>query len=124
MACLHIKNYSKFKDYIHPNIKHAINHYKKGYYYILPTYHGCCLKNRNGIRKRVDYKRVFRCILPTQNPFWKRTKSKYEQLFFSNTRYNTNYHIGTLAIIKGNYYYNYKTKKYQHWKEVSKRVDF
>ena len=30
MACIHIKNYSEFKYYIHPNIKHTINHYKKG----------------------------------------------------------------------------------------------
>ena len=45
MACIHINNYSKFKEYIHPNIKHDIDHYKKGHYYILPTYHGCGLKN-------------------------------------------------------------------------------
>ena len=124
MACIHIKHYSKFKDYIHPNIKHTINHCKKCYCYVLPTYHGCGLKNRNGIRKRVDYKRGFQCILPTQNPLWRRTKNKYKQFYFYNTRYKTNYHLGALAIIKGNYYYNYKTKKYQHWKEVSKRVDF
>ena len=124
MACIHIKNYSRFKDYIHPNIKHTINPYKKGYYYILPTYHGCGLKNRNGIRKRVDYKRGFQCILPTQNPLWRRTKNKYKQFHFYNTRYKTNYHLGALAIIKGNYYYNYTTIKYQHWKEVSKRVHF
>ena len=124
MACIHIKNYSRFKDYIHPNIKHTINPYKKGCYYILPTYHGCGLKNRNGIRKRVDYKRGFQCILPTQNTFWRRTKNKYKQFCFYNTRYKTNYHLGALAIIKGNYYYNYTTKKYQHRKEVSKRVHF
>ena len=29
MACIHVKDYSKFKDYIHLNIKHNINHYKK-----------------------------------------------------------------------------------------------
>ena len=124
MACIHIKNYSKFKDYIHPNTKHTINHYKNSYYYILPTYHCCGLKNRNGIRKRVDHKRGFQCILPMQILFWRRTKSKFKQFYFYNTRYKTNYILGPLAIIKGNYYYNYKTKKYQHWKEVSKRVDF
>ena len=69
MACILMKNYSKFKDYIHPNIKQTINHYKKVYYYILPTYHGYGLKNRTGIGKRVDYKTGFQYILPTQNPF-------------------------------------------------------
>ena len=63
-------------------------------------------------------------MLPTQNPFWRRTKNKYRQFYFYNKRYKTSYHLGALVIIKGNYYYNYKTKKYQHWKEVSKRVDF
>ena len=72
MAYIHIKDYSKLKDYIHPNIKHTINHYKKVHYYILPTYHGCGLRNRSGIRKRVDYKRGIQCILPTQNPFDKK----------------------------------------------------
>ena len=72
MAYIHIKDYSKLKDYIHPNIKHTINHYKKVYYYILPTYHGCGLRNRSSIRKRVDYKRGIQCILPTQNPFDKK----------------------------------------------------
>ena len=102
MACIHIKDYSKFKDYIHPNIKHTNNHYKKGYY-ILPTYHGCGLRNRNGVRKRVDYKRGFQCILPTQKPFWRRTNSKYKQFYIYNTRYKTNYHLGALAIIKESY---------------------
>ena len=124
MACIHIKNYSKFKDYIHPNIKHTINHYKKGYYYILPSYHGFGLNNRKGIRKRVDSKRGFQCILPTQNHFWRKTKSKYKQFYFYNTTYKVNYRLGALAIIKGNYYYDYKIKKYQHWKDVSKRVYF
>ena len=123
IPCIHIKNYSTFKDFIHPNIKHNIDHYKKGYY-ILPTYHGCGFRNKNGIRKRIDYKRGYQCILPTQNPFRRRAKKKYKQFYFYNTRYNTNYHLGALAFIKGNYYHNYKTKKYHHWKEVSKRVDF
>ena len=94
MACIHIKHYSKFKDYIHPNIKHTINHCKKCYCYVLPTYHGCGLKNRNGIRKRVDYKRGFQCILPTQNPFWRRTKTKYKQFYFYNTRLKNQWSIG------------------------------
>ena len=80
MACLHIKNYSKFKDYIHPNIKHTINHYKKGYYN-LPTYHGCGLKNRNYNRKRVDYKRVKKVITNAKS-FMEKNKKQVQTISF------------------------------------------
>ena len=80
MACIHIKNYSKFKDYIHPNIKHTINHYKKGYYN-LPTYHGCGLKNRNYNRKRVDYKRVKKVITNAKS-FMEKNKKQVQTISF------------------------------------------
>ena len=56
--------------------------------------------------------------------FLEKNKNKKKQFYFYNAGYKTNYYLGTLALIKGNYYYNYKTKKYQHWKEVSKRINF
>ena len=31
MACIHIKHYSKFKDFVHSNIDCNIDHYRKGY---------------------------------------------------------------------------------------------
>ena len=63
-------------------------------------------------------------ITNTKSFLEKNKKQVQTILFLQNKIYKTNYHLGALAIIKGNYYYNYKTKKYQHWKEVSKRVDF
>ena len=76
MACFHIKHFSDSKDFMHPNINWNIDHYRKGFYYILPGYHGCGLKDKNGVRKRNDYKRGCQCILPTKKPYWKKTKNK------------------------------------------------
>ena len=121
MACIHIKPYSKFKDFIHPNVDWNIDHYRKGYHYTLPGYHGCSLKNKNGIRKRIDYKRGYQCILPTKKTYWKKNKCK--QFYFYSTIYQTRYQPA-FALAKGHYWYNYKTKKYEHKKEISKRIGF
>ena len=114
MACVHINYYPKIKDLIHPNINENINHYKKGCYYILPVYHGCGLRNRNGLNKRVDYKRGYQCILATNKPYWRRTKNKYKFKKVYNTRYQSEYNIRYLSLVKGLYYYNHRTKKYMH----------
>ena len=55
MACIHIKLYQKVKDLIHPNITDNIDYYRKGNLCILPEYHGCGFRNRNGFNKRIDY---------------------------------------------------------------------
>ena len=65
MACIHIKHYPKVKDLIHPNITNNIDYYKNGNLYILPVYHGCGLRNRNGLKKGIDYSRGQQCILPS-----------------------------------------------------------
>ena len=72
MACIHIKHYQKVKDLIHPNIT---DYYRKGNLYILPEYHGCDLRNRNGCNKRIDYSRGHQCILPTR-------KYKKQRVYF------------------------------------------
>ena len=41
------------------------------------TYHSCCRDNRNGTRKLIDYKRGERCLFPTNNRYWRKTKAKY-----------------------------------------------
>ena len=51
MACIHIRHYPKVKYLIHPNITDNIDYYKKGNHYILPVYHSCGLRNRNGLNK-------------------------------------------------------------------------
>ena len=56
LVMIHIKDQRKFKELIHPNITDNIDYYKKGNYYLFPTYHGC------GLRNRVDYKRGYQCV--------------------------------------------------------------
>ena len=51
MVCIHIKHYPKLKDLIHPNITNNIDYYRNGNLYILPIYHDCSLRNRNGLKK-------------------------------------------------------------------------
>ena len=82
ITCIHVKDYTKFKDLIHPNITDNIDYCKKGNYYLFPTYHGCSLRKRNGIKKREDYKRGYQCVLPSSNPYWRRTKKNINKQKF------------------------------------------
>ena len=120
IACIHIKDYRKFKDLIHPNITDNIDYYKKGNYYLFSTYHGCGLRNRNDIKKRVDYKRGYQCVLPASR--W--TKEKYKQTKVYNTRYETQYNICALALVKGHFYYNHKSKENKHHNWQHKQIGF
>ena len=125
MACIHINHYPKVKDVIHHNINNInenINHYKKWCYYILPVYRGCGLRKRNGLNKRVDYKRAYQCILATNKPYWKRTKKKYKFKKVYNTRYQSEYNIRYLSLVKGLYYYNHRTKKIHAWGLLGKKL--
>ena len=120
MACIHISHYPKVKDLIHPNITDNIHYYKKGNHYILPVYHGCGLRNRNSLNKRVDYKRGEQCVLSTNKPYWRRAKEKYKLKRVYNTRYQSEYDICYLSLVKGLCYYNHRTKEYKHqdyWKK-------
>ena len=47
--------YERLKDYLHPNIRTFINHYKDGHLINLPIYHVCDKVNRNGTRKLIRY---------------------------------------------------------------------
>ena len=103
---------SSLKQEVDYSITACIN--VKDYSNLFPTYHGYGLRNSNNIRKSIDYKRGYQCILPTKSPYWRITKQKYKQTKFYNTRYQARYNIHVLALVKGNYYYNHKTKEYEH----------
>ena len=83
MACYHMKHFSDSKDFTHPNKNWNIDHYRKGFYYILPGYHGCGLKDKNGARKWNDYERGYQCILPTKNLIGKKQKINRNYLVFT-----------------------------------------
>ena len=120
MTCIYIKHYPRVKDLIHPNITFNIDYYKNESYYILPVYHGCGLRNRNGFNQRVGYRRGEQWVLPINKPYWRRAKDKYKLIRVYNTRYQSEYSIRYLSLVKGLYYYNHRTKKYMHedyWKK-------
>ena len=111
-------SYQHFKNIIHPNITTHINHYHKGGVIVLPVYHGCGYVNRNGTRKRIDYKRGKQCVLPTQKPYYKpfkelskKYRSRQRKIYF--TRYLSNLGLNSLAKTKGNLWYDYDEKKYK-----------
>ena len=112
MAFIHIKHYPKVKDLIHPNIADNTDDYKIGNIYILTVYHGFGLRNRNGLNKRVDYKREEQCVLPINKPYWTRTKEKYKFKRLYNTRYQSEYNISYLSLVKGLYYDSHRTEIY------------
>ena len=67
MVCFPLETYKKFENIIHPNLKANIDHY--GDQIFLPVYHGCRLNNRNGTRKKIDYKRGQQCLFGTNKHF-------------------------------------------------------
>ena len=116
MACIHIKHYPRVKELINSNITFNIDYYnyKKVSYSILPEHHGCGLRNKYGFNKRVDYKRGEQSVLPTNKPYWRRTKNKYKLKRVYNRRYQSEYNIRYLSLVKGLDCCNYRTKKYMH----------
>ena len=70
-------NYETIKDYLHPNVHTFVDHYRNGHLIDLPFYHGCNRVNRNGTRKLIEYRNGVQCICPTNKPYWKITKDKY-----------------------------------------------
>ena len=80
------------KDYVHPNVKEFIFHYKNGNRIELPPCHGCNRWNRNGTRKFIDYTNGHQCVAPSWKHYWKKdikTKYKTKYGFFYWTRYMT-----------------------------------
>ena len=78
MLAINEDDLPKFIDLIDPNLMWSIDRYKKDSSYVFLTYHGCNYKNRNGTRKRIDYKRGEQCMRPTDIPYWRKTKEKYK----------------------------------------------
>ena len=67
---------------------------------------------------------ILKIVLPSSNPYWRRTKEKYKQTKVYNTRYQTQYNICALALVKDHYYCNHKSKEYKHRNWWQKRIGF
>ena len=116
MAILTTETFNSIKDYLHPNLDKIVkdDKLKDNKLVILPPYHGCGYKNKNGTKKSIDYGRGHRCITPSWRRSWKKdVKKKYLTKKYPKTRYRLNSEYRNLFKNKGNYVYNYKLKKYE-----------
>ena len=110
------ETFEHFKNIIHPNIRENADHYLNfGFYHFRP-YHGCGLRNRNGTNKAIDYKRVYRCLFPTEKRYWKPyakiSKNKIRR-GVKFTRYMINLGINYYAKTKKQMWYDWDEKCYK-----------
>ena len=119
MAHMTVEYYEQVKDYLHQHINQYINLYRYGNIIDLPPYRGCNRLNKNGTRKEIEYNLGYQCVIPTYKRYWKETKDKYKRRNFYWTRYMTRTNCRHLFKNKGNFIFNYKLKKYEHFCETS-----
>ena len=81
-------------------------------YYIYRYIMAATTKNRNGVRKLIEYNQGHQCIVPTNNLYWRKAKDKYKRIGSRNTKrvYWTRYMTWTnrrdLFKNKGNFAHN------------------
>ena len=127
MVILTTETFNNIKDYLHPNLDKIAKEdkLKDDNLVVLPPYHGCGYKNKNGNRKSIDYGRGHRCITPSWRRSWKKNvKKKYLSKRYPKTRYRLNSEYRNLFKNKGNYVYNYRLKKYESIEEISAIKNF
>ena len=73
------------KDYFHPRLHSFIDNYSGSNedLIMLPPYHGCVLKNRNGTKKLIDYRNGKQCLFPA----WSNGKELKDSCYRPFTRY-------------------------------------
>ena len=86
---------------------------------VLPIYHGCGLRNKNGINKRVDYSRGQICLYPTNKKYWKKCKKVDRRLYY--TRYMSTYALNELVLNKKGQWFDWKQKKFKNKSDWFKR---
>ena len=106
-----------------------IEHYRCGHLIDLPPYHGCNATNKNGTRKLIRYEIGKQCVSPTWKCYWKKPseiRPKYKKKIgvFYWARHMTQTISRYLFKNKGNFFYNYKLKKYVHMKHTPMVYDF
>ena len=55
-------------------------------YYIYRYIMAATTKNRNGVRKLIEYNQGHQCIVPTNNLYWRKAKDKYKRIGSRNTK--------------------------------------
>ena len=113
---LRTETFNSIRDYLHPNLDEIVEKgkLKDDKLIVLPPYHGCGYRNKNGTKKSIDYGRGYKCITPSWRRSWKKSvKEKYLSRKYPKTRYRLNSEYRNLFKNKGNYVYNYKLQKYK-----------
>ena len=113
--------YETMKDYFHPNVHTFIDRYTDDEgLVLLPPFHGCNLRNRNGSRKLIDYRNGKQCLFP----LWSDDKSKLKAALFALTRYMTFGKNRYRFKNKGNCIFNYTLNKYVHLSDTPIQAEF
>ena len=127
MVILTTETYNSIKNYLHPNLHKIIKEdkLKDHKLIVLPPFHGCGYRNKNGTKKLIDYSRGYRCITPSWRRLWKiNVKDKYLIRKNYKTRFCLNPNYKNLFNNKGNYVYNYELKRYQSMEESKVKALF
>ena len=117
---LRTETFNSIRDYLHPNLDKIVEEgkLKDDKLIVLPPYHGCEYRNKNGTKKSIDYGRGYKCITPSWRRSWKKSvKERYLSRKYPKTRYRLNLEYRNLFKNKGNYVYNYNLKKYKSIEE-------
>ena len=82
------------------------------------TIYHCNRLNRNGTRQGIEDNLGYQCVVPTYKRYCKEAKDKYKRRNVYWTRYMTRTNCRHLFKNKGNFIFNYKLKKYEHFSET------
>ena len=113
MTVMTVAYFELKKDYVDPNFRRFINHYKDGNTIQLPPFHGCAHRNKNETRKFINYANGYQYVTPSWQRYWKENiKSKYKTKngFCYWTRYMNQTRNRYLFKNEGYFIYNCKLK--------------
>lgn len=115
--------FEKMKGYFHPRLHRFIDNYSGANddLILLPPYHGCGLKNRNGTKKLIDYSIGKQCLFPV----WSNGKEIRDSCYRPFTRYI--YFNGKDRVLfksKGNTIFNYTTNQHDHLQDTPDKDNF
>lgn len=116
--------FEKMKDYFNPRLHFFIDNYSGADYdlIMLPPYHGCSLKNRNGTKKIIDYRNGKQYFFPLWSDENKKINDSCHRPFTRYISFSGKDRI--LLKNKGNAIFNYSTNQYDHLLDTPDRDNF
>ena len=117
--------FERRKDYFHPRVCAFVENYwdAGNELYMLPTFHGCGLKNKNGTKKMIDYRNGKKCLFPTWSYDDKNTDN--DSCYRPFTRYISFSGKDRITFKnKGDTIFNYSTNQYDHLQDTPDRDNY